>query len=363
MIKVRIDLPGVNTVTKRLANGSRRIYYYHRATGLRLPDDPASEEFRRRVEELNSGGAAPAVPAEEAPAGSFAALIIAYRSGPEWRQLKPKTQKDYLRYLEVIRETWGTLAVAKLERRHVLALRDKYSANPRTANYIVQVLRLLLTWAVDRGLRKDNPALRPKLLKTGEGHRPWEEEEIAAMRQRWAIGTWERTAFELLLNTGQRGGDVAPMVRAQIKGGEISVAQEKTGARVWVPVSAELKEALDAWLPKLDGLVLLPGARKRSAGRPLTIDAFRHRMADAYAEADLPDDCTTHGLRYTAATVLHELGCDWETIASITGHETVAMVRKYIEKRRRARLAIDSLNRARKRRRKERAGNASANRN
>jgi integrase len=55
---------------------------------------------------------------------------------------------------------------------------------------------------------------------------------------------------------------------------------------------------------------------------------------------------TNHGGRYTAATRLHELDCDWETIAAITGHETAAMVRKYTEKRRKARLAIARINRA-----------------
>ena len=54
-----------------------------------------------------------------------------------------------------------------------------------------------------------------------------------------------------------------------------------------------------------------------------------------------------HGLRYTAAAALHELGCDWETIGAITGHKTVEMVRKYTEKKRRAKLAISRLNKAR----------------
>jgi hypothetical protein len=48
-------------------------------------------------------------------------------------------------------------------------------------------------------------------------------------------------------------------------------------------------------------------------------------------------------LRYSAATILHELGQERETIAAVTGHETVAMARKYTEKRRRARLAISRL--------------------
>lgn len=55
---------------------------------------------------------------------------------------------------------------------------------------------------------------------------------------------------------------------------------------------------------------------------------------------------TTHGLRYTAATVLRELGLDWDDVAAVTGHKTTAMVRKYTAKRRRAARAIARLDEA-----------------
>jgi integrase len=78
-----------------------------------------------------------------------------------------------------------------------------------------------------------------------------------------------------------------------------------------------------------------------------TVSGLQHLMRDAYRAAGLPDDVTNHGGRYTAATILHELDCDWETIGAITGHETAQMVRKYTAKRRKARLAIERLDRAR----------------
>ena len=56
-----------------------------------------------------------------------------------------------------------------------------------------------------------------------------------------------------------------------------------------------------------------------------------------------------HGLHYTGATVLDEPGFDDETIASITGHSVVAMVRHHTRKKRLAKLAVARVNRARKR--------------
>ncbi|MFP5514086.1 MAG: tyrosine-type recombinase/integrase [Alphaproteobacteria bacterium] len=359
---VQVDFPGVNTVTKRLADGTRRVYYYHRASGVRLPDNPQAPEFAAAYAKLN---AIPAKRAEGPGAGTFSRLIQEFKASPDFKQLSEQTRSAYARHMETIElgrkndkgERSGGLGgaqVSSIERKHVLALRDRFADTPRTANYIVQVLRLLMTFAIDRGWRSDNPAARPKLLKTGDGHRPWEEAEIAAFRKAWAEGTRERVAFELLLNTGQRAGDVAAMVRQHYRAGTISVTQQKTSERLWIPAAQELVAVLDPWLESHKHMAMLPSER---TGAVLTSSAFVHLMSDAIKGAGLGDGNTTHGLRYTAATMLHELGLDWEVIASVTGHQTVTMVRKYTSKKRNARLAIATLDAARAAK-KERAENS-----
>jgi integrase len=88
-------------------------------------------------------------------------------------------------------------------------------------------------------------------------------------------------------------------------------------------------------------------------GNRLLPDNFRHIMIDAYRAVEglkcglaNGGGVTAHGLRCTAAVVMREMGCDWETIASITGHATIQMVKKYLEKKRLAQLGVDALNRA-----------------
>jgi integrase len=133
------------------------------------------------------------------------------------------------------------------------------------------------------------------------------------------------------------------MTRQHYFGGIIHVTQNKTRARVPVPASADLRAALDPWLKTHKHVVMLV----TDTGRQFKVDHFRHTMRAAYTAAGLPADCTTHGLRYTAAVVLHELGCDWEIISAITGHETVEMVRHYLRKKRNTTVAIASLDQAR----------------
>src|SRR5262249_25244456 len=139
------------------------------------------------------------------------------------------------------------------------------------------------------------------------------------------------------------GGDIAPMVRPQYYQGEIAVAQEKTGERVWIPASHNLRAALDPWLKGHKHVVLFPTPK----GRPLKVDHMRHLMRDAIRAVGLPDDCTLHGLRYTFATRAVELGVDWQTMEAIVGHKTSEMAAKYTAKRRAARLTIATLDAAR----------------
>ena len=42
---MRVHLKGINTVRKRLADGTVRVHRYHRATGHPLPCEPGSPEF------------------------------------------------------------------------------------------------------------------------------------------------------------------------------------------------------------------------------------------------------------------------------------------------------------------------------
>lgn len=53
-----------------------------------------------------------------------------------------------------------------------------------------------------------------------------------------------------------------------------------------------------------------------------------------------------HGLRYTAAARLREIGLDWKEIAAITGRQTAEMARKYSRRKRTAEPAVVKLDSA-----------------
>jgi hypothetical protein len=77
---MRVRLEGINTVRKRLAGGGVKIYYYHRATGVRLEGQPGSAEF------IASFGDAEKSMRVRHAGESFNALVRGYTLSVEFQQ-------------------------------------------------------------------------------------------------------------------------------------------------------------------------------------------------------------------------------------------------------------------------------------
>src|SRR5882672_7582602 len=89
-----------------------------------------------------------------------------------------------------------------------------------------------------------DPTAGVKGYKSKEIH-TWTEHEIDIFEARWPEGTRERLAFALLLYTGQRGSDVHRMTWADIVQGAIRVAQQKTAAKLTIPIHDTLDRTLE----------------------------------------------------------------------------------------------------------------------
>jgi len=124
------------------------------------------------------------------------------------------------------------------------------AATPRRADRVVNVLRLLLSWAVDRGWRKDNPAVRPGRLRTGPGYRRGTAADVPAFLACAEVREPLKRAAALGCYTGQRKQDCLAMTKAERKGGELEVTPEKsrrcTGARLRIPEHPALTVILDS---------------------------------------------------------------------------------------------------------------------
>jgi integrase len=210
-----------------------------------------------------------------------------------------------------------------LRRQHIEKMMTKRAKTPAAANDLLKKFRFLMRFAIQNDWLDKDPTTGIERFDEGERH-AWIEEEIALFEARWAVGTPERTAFALLLHTGQRLADVTEMVWSDIvNNAAIRVAQNKTGAKLTIPLHSELRAALNA-TPREHLSILTT-----NFGRPFTHKGFGNWMADRIAMAELPDRCVTHGLRKAAARRLAEAGCTTKQIMAITGHITSRMIDHY----------------------------------
>jgi integrase len=197
---------------------------------------------------------------------------------------------------------------------------------------------VLIGYAIRVGERKDDPTLRMQVdIPDTGGHRCWSEEEIATFRAHYPIGTKERLALELLLDTAVRCSDAVRLGPQHIHGGILTLARtQKTGAALSIQVSAELATAIQATAPA-DSLVFL----LNEYGRPFPAAGFSRWFARHAKLAGL-SKCTAHGLRKAAARRMAEAGCTAPEIASVTTHKTLKEVQRYIDAADRVRLAANA---------------------
>lgn len=324
-----VSLPYLNSYADR--HGKLRHYYRRGPVRKTLPGAPGSPEFLKAYD-LAKNGEPTQASQKTATTGTIEALVREfYKSGEFTQGLKASTQREYRYRLEWLRIQHGEKPVALIRRKHVLRMRDERSETPGEANTLLRIIRRLLSFAVDREYREDNPALRIKMFKGGE-FRDWKDEECAAYEARWQPGTKQRLAYALLLYTGQRRQDVAAMLEADFAIERIKVVQEKTSEKIDVPAHPALRSEL-ALKPRQFMMLL------NERGKPYTSEALGQYLADAIDEAKLPDDCVVHGLRKTAARKLAEAGCSEDEIMSVTGHRTAQMVRLYVRGARRSKMA------------------------
>jgi integrase len=316
-------------------HGRVRVYF-RKAKGHRtsLPTSIGSDEFNAAYQAALTGHAqakgerrTPVAP------GSIGALIVSYMRSPSYVSLRATTKAGYATTIRMLRELHGHRSLTGLTRERIIAgILQPYTDRPGAALAILKILRVLIRHAIDLGWLNHDPSLGIRRPKTGE-IRSWSDSEVQAFETRWPIGTKQRLAFALLLYTGQRRSDVHRMTWADVRETSIRVVQQKTNAKLTIPLHRDLLALLA--VAERDHLTIL----NTQYGRPFTVDGFGQWMRDAISAAGLSLDCRPHGLRKTAGRRLAEAGCSANEVMSILGHKTLAEAERYTREADQARLA------------------------
>ena len=220
-------------------NGKPRFYF--RRPGFKsvpLPGLPWSPQFME-VYEAALCGQPLQIGARRTKPGTVSAAIIGYYHDQSFLTLAPSTQQTLRGILEHFRAEHGDKRIDLLQRQHIIALLK--SKKRFAALHWLKAIRALMKYALETGLREDNPTMDVKLprLKT-DGYHSWTEAEIEQFEAYHGPGTRARLALALLLYTGQRRGDVIRMGRQHIRDGVMHVRQQKTGFELAIPIHATL---------------------------------------------------------------------------------------------------------------------------
>jgi integrase len=265
--------------------------------------------------------------------GSVSDLIARYLASPQFLSLAGSSQAVYRRQLDRFRHEHGQKPVKLLERRHLVEIIGKMKDRPNAANKLLDRLRTILAFAVDLGMREDNPALGLKGFKVeSEGFYTWTDADVAKFEERHPIGSQARLAMALMLYTGSRRSDAVRLGWQHVQGNTIKVYQRKTKTLVELKLHHELKAILDA-VPRTNLTFLLT-----EFGKPFTANGFGNKMRTWCDEAGLPE-CSSHGLRKAMATRLAEAGATNAQIKSVTGHRSDREVSRYTKAAEQKRLA------------------------
>ncbi|MEG8045207.1 tyrosine-type recombinase/integrase [Sphingomonas aerolata] len=311
-----------------------KAHYRYRRTGFvtyYFKNEPGTDAFLAELRACNEGVSAPAIEAgaNRAAVGTFDDLLSRYYRSPDFLDPGERTRVVYRGTLERWRSRtrkgrrYGEIMVRELQPRHVEAMLAELLPHRTSANMLRKRLSALMKFAMRIGMAGSNPVIVTRPFKiSGGGFHSWSEEEIAAYERRHAIGTVARLAFDLMIWTGQRGGDARKMGPASVRDTRLELTQEKTKVFVSLPIMPGLAESILA-TPTVGAFFVVT-----EFGKQFSVKGFGNKFRQWCDESGLPN-CSAHGLRKAAARRFAEAGCSNQEIKAWTGHTTDSEVARY----------------------------------
>jgi integrase len=341
---VKIDLKGI---AKATAKG--KIYYYAWRGGPRLLGEPGSQEFMVSYHE--------AIESRRVPDDNrFRSLVMLYKASPDYRALAESTKEKWNPWLDRIARYFGDLRVAQFDRPEkirpvIRKWRNDFAAKPRTADYGLQVLSRVLSYAVDPlGKIAGNPCEGIKRVYTGGGRSEiiWSDADIGLLKKTCPIEVAH--AVDLAAATGLRLGDLIRLSWSHVGEEAIVIATGKSRGRreAIIPLYDGLRDVL-AGIPRRSTVILT-----NKHGRPWSnCRSFGSAFNRAKIKAGMHDrNLHFHDLRGTAATKLYVASMSERVIAEIMGWEegsVARIIRRYVGRSAATKALIRQLNEAKRR--------------
>lgn len=335
---VKVDYKGLHIVRSK-----GKTYYYAWRGGPRVYGERGTPAFHASYQEAVASVRAP-------DPERFRALVTLYKQSEEYAGLADSTRKQWGPWLDRIAEHFAPLRIEQFDRPNkiqplIRKWRAQRAATPRTADYALQVLSRVLSFAVEQGTIGSNPCegIRP-LYKADRSGIIWTDADVKQIKETCAEEVaW---AIDLASHTGLRKGDLIRLAWSHI--GEHSIViptgKSRTHKDARIPLYDDLRAVL-AGIPQRSTMVLTNQLKQPWKSNGLGTAVNRAKTGAAMGDRGLH----FHDLRGTAATKFYVAGLSERVIAEIMGWEeeyVAKIIRRYVGRDAATIEAIERLNRS-----------------
>jgi integrase len=329
---MKVDLPGIHTVKRPLADGSVRVHIYAWRGGPAIKERAGTAAFVLAYEAAHRIKKALEDAAElerQNRTKNFQWVLDEFQKTEEWRRLSKRSKDDYAKKIKIIEKAFATLPLDafspdNLQRTGGIMRmwRSKLPGESRRhADYCWTVLARVCSVAVCYGWIKGNPCLKGgRSYEVDRREFIWSEDDIQTLLNK--LPEHLHLPVLLALFTGQRPGDLINMQFGKVgtnipfyKDGYLYVKQRKTKALVKIRAISPIREILDLEAIKRPGGFILVNTR----GKRWTSAGFASQFSKLKIAAGF-NGLRFYDLRGTAATNLAMAGATNQQIAAITGH-------------------------------------------
>lgn len=243
------------------------------------------------------------------------------------KTLKKNTIEQYAQAAQRCKDVFAEFEPHQVLPKHIAAYKVSMSDTPSMANRIISFLRMVFRYALEWQLVDINPCLGIRRYPERSRERYITDDEFSAILSHCKPHI--QKIFLMSYLSGQRIGDVLAIKLADITETGIFFTQEKTGARLIVAATADVKNLISSIIanrPDSKHETLFASNR---LGRPIAYSTVKEAFASARKLAAV-GDVTIHDIRAKSLTDAKRQGLDAQ---KLSGHTDAKMTERYIRAR------------------------------
>lgn len=262
---------------------------------------------------------------EQAPKGGMPDLIdkVFRHHSPK---LAASTRQQYRHAADILKRKLVQFSPEQVKGKHIAGIKVSLVERPNMANRVLSFARIVFAYAAEWQVVDGNPCVGVKRYVEARRKRLLSSAEWWAIHER--AGPRLRAIMKVAFLTGQRINDVLGIRRSQLTEAGVEFKQQKTGARLVVKWSPDLRAAIAEALALHRGvpaLTLFLGRHGKPPNYRSVLLQWHEACAAAGVEDALPND-----QRAQSITAARREG---KNPTALAGHTLPAMTERYLRDR------------------------------